>query len=86
MSGTAARRRIGEARQQHVDEAMTDRVVLDQGEGFLELIGDQQDAPALVAAAAVGEHVAQRQLAGRQARGQQLRVSSDRSTSESLAT
>ena len=40
--GTAARRRIGEACQQHVDETMKDRLVFDQGEGFLELIGDQQ--------------------------------------------
>ncbi len=53
---------IGEAGQQHVDKAMTHGVIGNQRKGFLELIGDQQNAAALVAAAALGEHVAERQL------------------------
>ena len=61
--GAATRCGVGEAGQQHIDEVLTDSVVSDQREGFLELIGDQEDAAALVAAAALGEHVAQRQFA-----------------------
>ena len=68
--GDTAGRRIGEARQQHVDEPGPHTVVGDGGEHLLELIRDQQDAPAFVAAAAIGEHVAQRQLTGMQARCQ----------------
>ena len=41
--GGTARRRIGEAGQQHVDETLTDGIVLDQREDFLELIGDADD-------------------------------------------
>src|SRR5690348_35788 len=52
----------GETRQQHVNEPPAQHLVLDLGEHFLELISDQQDMAALVAAAAVAEHVRQRQL------------------------
>ena len=68
--GAAARRRTGEARQQHIDEPMKERLVVDQGDDFLELVGDQQDARAFVAAAAIGEDIAQGQFAGLEARRQ----------------
>ena len=65
---------LDEACQQHIDEAATDRLVFDQSECFVKLIGDQQDAAALVAGAALGEHVTQGQLAGLEQGGQTILV------------
>jgi len=41
---------------------MTEGFILNQSKGFLELIGDQQDAAALVTAPTCGEYIAQSQL------------------------
>ena len=60
--------------KKHINETPPRRFVGDQRENFFELIGDQQNALALVAGAAVRENIAQTQFAAAQARRQHFGV------------
>jgi hypothetical protein len=52
----------------------SDRCVLDQCKRFLELIGNQQNARALIAATAIREHVTKCQFAVLERCGELLRI------------